>query len=138
MRRLILNSIRLAVALAVLAAAGVCAQEPQTVPLPKPQITGGKPLMEALNERMTRREFGPERLPQQVLSNLLWAAFGINRPDGRRTAPSASNMQEIELYAVMADGVYLYDAKAHALQLHSQGRPAGRDRQPAAGSRPRL
>jgi len=118
MRRMILNSIPLAVALAVLAAAGVRAQEPQAVPLPKPQITGGKPLMQALNERMSRREFSPEKLPQQVLANLLWAAFGVNRADGRRTAPSASNMQELEVYAVMADGVYRYDAKAHALQLH--------------------
>jgi SagB-type dehydrogenase family enzyme len=67
---------------------------------------------------MTRREFSPEKLPQQMLANLLWAAFGVNRPDGRRTAPSGSNRQELDLYAVMADGVYLYDAKAHALQLH--------------------
>jgi SagB-type dehydrogenase family enzyme len=118
MRRTILNSVPLAVALAVLAAAGGRAQESQSVPLPKPQITGGKPLMQALNERMSRREFSPEKLPQQVLANLLWAAFGVNRADGRRTAPSASNMQELEVYAVMADGVYRYDAKAHALQLH--------------------
>jgi SagB-type dehydrogenase family enzyme len=117
MRRLILNAIRLAAALTILAAAGVYAQEPNAVPLPKPQITGGKPLMQALNERMTRREFSPEKLSPQMLSNLLWAAFGINRPDGRRTAPSASNMQEIDLYVAMADGVYVYDAKAHALQL---------------------
>lgn len=118
MRRMILNSIHVAVALAVLAAPGLRSQEPKTVPLPKPQIVGGKPLMQALNERMSRREFSPEKLPQQVLANLLWAAFGVNRADGRRTAPSASNMQELEVYAVMADGVYLYDAKAHALQLH--------------------
>jgi SagB-type dehydrogenase family enzyme len=117
-RKLIFNTIRLTAALTVLAAAGVQAQEPKTVPLPKPQITGGKPLMQALNERMTRREFSPEILPQQMLANLLWAAFGVNRPDGRRTAPSASNMQELDVYAVTADGVYLYDAKAHALQLH--------------------
>lgn len=92
------------------------AQEAQPVPLPKPQITGGKPLMQVLNERMSTREFSTERVPQQVLSNLLWAAFGVNRADGRRTAPSGSNRQEIEIYAVMADGVYLYDAQAHALR----------------------
>jgi SagB-type dehydrogenase family enzyme len=118
MRKPILNTIRLAALLTILAAAGVQAQEPKTVPLPKPQITGGKPLMQALNERMSRREYSPEKLPQQVLANLLWAAFGVNRADGRRTAPSGSNRQELEVYAVMADGVYLYDAKAHALQLH--------------------
>jgi len=131
MRRLILNAIRLAAALTVLAAAGVLAQEPKTVPLPKAQTTGGKPLMQALNERMTRREFSPEKLPQQMLGNLLWAAFGVNRADGRRTAPSASNMQEMDVYAVMADGVYLYDAKAHALQLHLK-----EDLRAATGSQP--
>lgn len=118
MRKMILTSMQLAVALVVLAAAGARAQEPATLPLPKPQIVGGKPLMQALNERMSRRDFSTEKLPQQVLANLLWAAFGVNRADGRRTAPSASNMQELEIYAVMADGVYRYDAKAHALQLH--------------------
>jgi SagB-type dehydrogenase family enzyme len=131
MRRMILNSIHLAVTLTLLTAAGLRAQEPKTVPLPKPQIVGGKPLMQALNERMSRREFSPEKLPQQVLANLLWAAFGVNRADGRRTAPSASNMQELEVYAVMADGVYLYDAKAHALQLHLK-----QDLRAATGSQP--
>jgi len=131
MRRLILNAIRLAAALTVLAAAGVLAQELKTVPLPKAQTTGGKPLMQALSERMTRREFSPEKLPQQMLGNLLWAAFGVNRADGRRTAPSASNMQETDVYAVMADGVYLYDAKAHALQLHLK-----EDLRAATGSQP--
>jgi SagB-type dehydrogenase family enzyme len=131
MRKMILNFIRLALALAALAAAGVLAQEPKTVPLPKPQIVGGKPLMQALNERMSRREFSPEKLPQQMLANLLWAAFGVNRADGRRTAPSASNMQEMEVYAVMADGVYLYNAKAHALQLHLK-----EDLRAATGSQP--
>jgi SagB-type dehydrogenase family enzyme len=94
----------------------ILAQEAQPVPLPKPQITGGKPLMQVLNERKSTREFSTERVPQQVLSNLLWAAFGVNRADGRRTAPSGSNRQEIEIYAVMADGVYLYDAQAHDLR----------------------
>jgi len=117
MRRLNFRFNRLVLVLAVAGLAGLSAQESKVTPLPDPQITGGKPLMEALKERMTRREFSADRLSAQVLSNLLWAAFGINRQDGRRTAPSASNMQEIELYAVMADGVFLYDAKAHALQL---------------------
>lgn len=131
MRRMILNSIRFTIALTALAAAGVRAQEPKIVPLPKAQVVGGKPLMQALNERMSRREFSPEKLPQQVLANLLWAAFGVNRADGRRTAPSASNMQEMEVYAVMADGVYRYDAKAHTLQLHLTG-----DLRAATGNQP--
>jgi nitroreductase len=74
------------------------------------------PLMQALKERKSVRDFGPEQLSRQMLSNLLWAAWGINREDGRRTAPSASNRQEIEIYAVMADGAYVYDAKANVLK----------------------
>jgi len=91
--------------------------ELQTIDLPKPQTDGGKPLMQALKERSSLREFSPEKLSPQMLSNLLWAAFGINRPDsGRRTAPTASNRQEIDIYVAMAEGLYLYDAKAHQLQ----------------------
>ena len=71
--------------------------------------------MSALNERMSVRTFSGEKLPMQTLSNLLWAAFGINRPDGRRTAPSAKNWQETDIYVATADGVYLYDAKKNAL-----------------------
>ncbi|MCC7176175.1 MAG: SagB/ThcOx family dehydrogenase [Bryobacterales bacterium] len=115
MRRSTYLSVCLSAVLALSGLAAVSAQE--STPLPDPEVRGGKPLMEALSERMTRREFAPDRLSAQVLSNLLWAAFGINRPDGRRTAPSASNMQEIGLYAVMADGAFIYDAKEHALRL---------------------
>ncbi len=92
------------------------AQELKPIPLAAPQTTGGKPLMQALKERATSRAFSPETLPAQTLSNLLWAAFGINRPDsGRRTAPSAQNWQEIDIYVVAADGASVYDAKSHAL-----------------------
>ena len=77
--------------------------------------------MQALKERHSTREFSTEKLSPQVLSNLLWAGWGINREDGRRTAPSASNRQEIELYAVMADGAYVYDAKANALKPVASG-----------------
>lgn len=85
------------------------------VPLPPPQTDGGKPLMQVLKERRSAREFSAEKLPPQVLSNLLWAAWGVNRADGRRTAPSASNRQEIDVYVAAADGLFLYDAKAHRL-----------------------
>jgi len=82
----------------------------------RPQMTGGMPLMEALKARQTQREYSSEKLSEQMLSNLLWAAFGINRPDsGKRTAPSAMNMQEISIYVATADGLYLYDAKENAL-----------------------
>jgi len=72
--------------------------------------------MQVLKERKTRREFSPEKLPPQVLANLLWAGFGINRPDGGRTAPSAMNWQEIDIYVAMGDGLFLYNAKANRLE----------------------
>jgi len=73
--------------------------------------------MQVLKERSSKRSFSPEKLPLQVLSNLLWAAFGINRPEsGYRTAPSAKNWQEIDIYVATADGLYLYDAKGHLLR----------------------
>jgi nitroreductase len=91
-------------------------QELKPVALPTPQTSGGRPLMQVLKERKSVRDFGPEQISRQMLSNLLWAAWGINREDGRRTAPSASNRQEIDVYVIMADGAYTYDAKANALK----------------------
>ena len=72
--------------------------------------------MQVLKERKSSREFSSEKLSAQVLSNLLWAAFGVNRPSGHRTAPSANNKQEIDIYVTSADGLYLYDAKANQLK----------------------
>jgi len=92
------------------------AQELKPVPLPPPQTSGGKPLMQVLKDRQSSREFSGQQLSPQVLSNLLWAAFGVNRPDsGKRTAPSAMNWQEIDIYVATPDGLYVYDAKANAL-----------------------
>ncbi len=105
----------------LLALAPLCAQDLKTLTLPAPDKEGGKPLMQALSLRSTARSFSPEKLSPQMLSNLLWAAWGINRPDGKRTAPSAMNRQEIDVYAVLADGVYLYNAKAHALEPVAPG-----------------
>lgn len=91
-------------------------QELKPLTLPAPQTDGGKPLMQALKERHSTREFSSAQLPPQVLSNLLWAAFGINRPDsGKRTAPSAMNWQEIDVYVALPDGLYVYDAKGNKL-----------------------
>jgi len=95
--------------------AGALAQAAGEVRLPAPQTEGGMPLMEALKRRRSTRSFAARELPLQMLSDLLWAAFGINRPDGHRTAPSARNWQEIDVYVVMASGAYVYDAKDHAL-----------------------
>jgi len=92
------------------------AQELKPVPLPPPQTSGGRPLMEALKDRQSSREFSSQQLSPQVLSNLLWAAFGVNRPDsGKRTAPSAMNWQEIDIYVATQDGLYVYDAQANTL-----------------------
>jgi SagB-type dehydrogenase family enzyme len=94
------------------------AQELKPIPLPPPQTSGGKPLMQVLKDRQSSREFSSQKLSPQVLSNLLWAAFGVNRPEsGKRTAPSAMNWQEIDIYVATQDGLYLYDAKANALNL---------------------
>jgi SagB-type dehydrogenase family enzyme len=95
--------------------------DPSSIQLPNPKKEGGKPLMSALNDRMSARTWSSEKLSMQTLSNLLWAAFGINRPDGRRTAPSAKNWQETDIYVATADGVYLYDAKKNALDTIATG-----------------
>ena len=106
---------RLALALLAVCPALWAADEPIAVALPAPQIDGGKPLMQALKERRSTREFAPDKLPLQVLSNLLWAANGENRPGGQRTAPSAINAQQVDIYVATADGMYLYQAKGHRL-----------------------
>jgi len=87
----------------------------QNIQLLAPQKTGGMPLMEALNARQTQRTFSPKPLSEQQLSDLLWAAFGMNRENGKRTAPSAMNRQEIDVYVALSSGLYLYDAKQNVL-----------------------
>jgi len=121
MRRHLRSSARFSVALLlfvlVVGLTPSFTQELESIALPKPQMEGGKLLMEVLKERKSSREFGAEKLPLQVLSNLLWAAFGVNRPDsGKRTAPSAKNWQEMDIYVATTDGLYLFDAKAHLLK----------------------
>lgn len=90
------------------------------IQLRPPQIEGGMPLMEALQLRQSQREFETKALPPQTLSNLLWAAAGINRDAlGGRTAPSAMNAQEVDVYVALPSGLYQYDAPSHALNLVS-------------------
>jgi len=94
--------------------------------LPEPMKRGGKTLLEAILLRRTNRNIGPREIPLQVLSNLLWAAFGVNREKASfnkpgRTAPSASNSQEIDLYVALKSGLYLYDAIPHQLTPISAG-----------------
>jgi nitroreductase len=103
----------------IVAAPALCQQAP--IQLPTPQMTGGMPLMQALAQRQTIRAFADKPLSMQTLSNLLWAAFGVNRSRDvkaglGRTAPSAMNKQEIALYVVLADGAYVYEAEQNKLR----------------------
>ena len=91
------------------------AEELKPIQLLKPQEGSGNPLMQLLWKRKSSRQFSPEPLSVEVLSNMLWAAFGISRPNGMRTAPTANNKQEIDIYVASANGLYLYDAKANIL-----------------------
>jgi len=101
----------------VLITAGrLLAQDLKPIPLPRPQTDAGRPLMQVLRERKTTRDFAPDKLPQQLLSNLLWAAFGVNRPDGKRTAPSAMNWQEMDIYVATGEGLFLYNAEGNRLE----------------------
>ena len=126
-----LTSLAITLVISVLIAATTLAQAPEPVKLPPPVTSGGKPLMDALKARQSAREFSAEKIAPQVLSNLLWAAWGINRADGRRTAPSASNRQEIEIYVTLPEGAYRWDASANTLNP-----VAAEDLRAATGTQP--
>jgi len=97
------------------ATAAVCTEQRL---LPPAQKEGGMPLFSALSLRHSSREYSDRALPEQLLSNLLWAAFGVNRPAGERTAPYWRHVMVIDIYAAMADGVWLYEPEKHALLRH--------------------
>ncbi len=84
--------------------------------LPAPAMSGGMPLLDALRLRHSTREYSERPLPPELLSGVLWAANGVNRPSGDRTAPYWRHIMVIDIYAAMADGVWFYDPKAHQLQ----------------------
>ena len=88
--------------------------------LPAPRTDGGMTLLAALQLRRSTREYSQRSLPAQTLSDLLWAAFGVNRPNGDRTAPYWRHVMVIDVYLAMADGVWLYEPKEHALVRHLQ------------------
>jgi nitroreductase len=100
-------------ALSVMPAAAFT-QEARMLPSPRKEL--GRPLMQVLQLRRSTREYSSRALSEQQLSDLLWAAYGINRPNGDRTAPYWRHIMVIDVYAVMADGVWLYDPKQHALR----------------------
>lgn len=106
---------------------GLQAQELKTLKLNKPNTQRGLPVMTAMEQRHSVREYADKKLEKQDLSDLLWAAVGINRPEsGKRTAPTAMNKQEIDVYVCLPEGAYLYDPKQHALLPVANGdfRPA--------------
>lgn len=90
-------------------------QNTETMHLPQPQKSGGMPLMQALQNRQSQRSFSEKELPLQTLSNLLWAAYGVNRPDDKRTVPSAMGWNEFDIYLVQPDGWYWYNPQEHSL-----------------------
>jgi nitroreductase len=103
---------------AALAAMPIAARAQVVKTLPVPRKEAGKPLMQALQLRRSIREFSPRPLPLQLLSDLLWAAYGVNRPSGERTAPYWRHIMVLDVYAAMSDGVWLYAPEQHALHLH--------------------
>lgn len=112
---------QLLIAICLFSCALFAYSQQEVINLPAPVKTGGKPLMDALNERKSYHEgFIDKDLDNQTLSNLLWAAYGFNRAD-KRTVPSANNAQEFDIYVLLRDGAYLYDAKANTLTLISAG-----------------
>jgi SagB-type dehydrogenase family enzyme len=116
MKKMSLLSAVLLSAVLMTFAAMTFAEDLEPIKLLKPQLDKGRPLMQVLKDRSSLRSFSNEKLSRQALSNLLWAAFGVNRADtGKRTAPSAMNKQEIDIYVAMAEGLYLYDARTHSL-----------------------
>lgn len=102
------------------------AQDLNDIRLKEPHRTGGTPFMQVLADRHSVREFDSRPLTNQDLSDLLWAANGVNRADGKRTAPSALNKQDIDIYVILAEGAYLYDSPKNVLKAIAAGdfRPA--------------
>ena len=117
-RRQATTGLAAAAAAAATLAADVQAQELKPIALPPAKTDGGMPLMAALKVRKSVRDYSDRAIPLDVLSNLLWAAYGINRPSGDRTAPYWRHIMVIDVYAAMADGVWLYEPKSHSLVPH--------------------
>lgn len=125
-KALIYNIMKRFITLAVVMAATVIGCTAQnrnamkTIKLNQPDLQRGESVMQALSKRQSTRVFADKMLSLQDLSDLLWAANGINRPDGRRTAPSALNKQDIKTYVCTADGCYYYNHETHALEFLSK------------------
>lgn len=116
MKRILILTSLIITAAALIYSAVCSAEETKPIKLPQPETKGGMPLMQAMSERKTSRSFSRKELPPQVMSDLLWAARGINRKDsGLLTVPTTRSAQEMDVYVATAEGLYLYDAKANIL-----------------------
>jgi nitroreductase len=91
------------------------------IKLNPPDLNGGISLMAALKKRKTTRDMSDKKLTLQQLSDLLWSADGVNRPDGKRTSPAAMGIYCVDIYVVLPEGIYLYDAAKHELKLVAKG-----------------
>lgn len=109
----------------------LCSLSAQEIKLPKPDTKGGKPLMQCFALRKTARNFSEKALTPAILSGIFYAADGINRPDGRKTVPTARNKQNQTIYAAMKDGVWIYQPKTHSLKRVLKG-----DHRKAFGKQP--
>lgn len=115
-----MKKVQLLLVCLMLSAAAFAADK--VVKLLKPNLNRSGAVMKALSERQSTREYASKALSLADLSDLLWAANGINRSDsGKRTAPSAMNKQDVDVYVVLPEGTYLYDAKNHQLNLVAEG-----------------
>jgi nitroreductase len=118
-RHIVALTLGLALCVSASASGGRAAE---VVELPEPTREGGMPLMEALSLRQSQRSFDNREIADDMLASLLWAAFGINRPDaGERTAPSWRGGKETDIYLARADGVWIYDAEDNSLVRHMEG-----------------
>ena len=115
------TTLRMLAGVLVMVSGLAAAQDLADIALPAPKTEGGKPLLQVLKERKTTREYSTQTLSPQQLSDLLWAAHGINRADGKRTAPSAKDWQEIEIYVLTPEGAWLHDVKANCLKAVAKG-----------------
>lgn len=101
--------------LTVMITAAAATAQLQPIKLNAPNLNRGLPVMQAFKERHSERAYADKPLSLQDLSDLLWAATGVNRPDGHLTAPTALNKRDIDVYALTAEGAYRYDAQSHTL-----------------------
>ena len=91
--------------------------KPAHIVLPEPSYDTGKPFMQVLKERKTTREFGPRTSSDQNMGEILWAAVGINRPDGKRTIPTSRDSQDLDVYVLRQGGAYRDNPRTHGLDL---------------------